>query len=67
MRSLVNYLSSNTKYTSWLSQVTANDRYFMAAFPRYILCCKQVYHSIYNDNFNDSCPIPVIFGTVIAE
>jgi len=28
---------------------------------------KKVYHPTFNDNFNSSCPIPVIFGTVITE
>jgi len=28
---------------------------------------KKVYHPTTNDNFNNSCPIPVIFGTNIAE
>ena len=33
----------------------------------YTLCCKKVYHPTLNDNFNSSCPIPVIFGTIITE
>jgi len=28
---------------------------------------KKGYHPTTNDNFNNSCQIPVIFGTVIAE
>ena len=31
------------------------------------LCLKKGYHPTTNDNFNNSCPIPVIFGAVIAE
>jgi len=31
------------------------------------LCLKKWYHPITNDNFNNSCPIPVIFGTNITE
>ena len=33
-------------------------------------CCtvsQKGYHSATNDNFNNSCPISVIFGTSIAE
>jgi len=33
----------------------------------FTLCLKKGYHPITNDNFNNSCPIPVIFGTNIAE
>jgi len=28
---------------------------------------QKVYRQSYIDNFNGSCPIPVIFGTVITE
>jgi len=28
---------------------------------------KKGYHPTTNDNFNNSCPIPVIFGTTIAD
>jgi len=31
------------------------------------LCLKKGYHPTTNDNFNNSCPILVIFGTNIAE
>ena len=31
------------------------------------LCLKKGYHPTTNDNFNNSCPIPVMFGTNIAE
>jgi len=31
------------------------------------LCLKKGYHPTTNDNFNNSCPIPVIFGTIISE
>jgi len=31
------------------------------------LCLKKGYHPTTNDNFNSSCPIPVIFCTNIAE
>ena len=31
------------------------------------LCLKKGYHPTTNDNFNNSYPIPVIFGTSIAE
>jgi len=31
------------------------------------LCLKKVYHPTTNYNFNSTCPIPVIFGTVITE
>jgi len=34
---------------------------------KYTLCLKKGYHQTTNDNFNNSCPIPVIFGTNIAE
>jgi len=33
----------------------------------YTLCLKKGYHPNTNDNFNNSCPIPVIFGTNITE
>jgi len=33
----------------------------------YTLCLKKGYHPTTNDNFYSSCPIPVIFGTNIAE
>jgi len=34
----------------------------------YIHCVsKKGYHPTTNDNFNSSCPIPVIFGVNIAE
>jgi len=28
---------------------------------------QKVYHATIDDNFNSSCPIPVMFGTNIAE
>ena len=31
------------------------------------LCLKKGYHPTTNDNFNNNCPIPVIFGTNIAK
>ena len=31
------------------------------------LCCKKVYHPNFDDNFNSSCMIPIIFGTLITE
>jgi len=31
------------------------------------LCLKKGYYPSTNDNFNNCCPIPVIFGTNIAE
>ena len=34
---------------------------------KYTLCLKKGYHPTTNDIFNNSCPIPVIFGTDIAE
>jgi len=39
----------------------------MAATDTYTVMQKKVYHPTFSDNFNSSCPIPVIFGTVIAE
>ena len=34
---------------------------------RSTLGCKEMYHPAFSDNFNSSCPIPIIFGTVITE
>ena len=31
------------------------------------LCCIKVYHQTSKDNFNRSCQIPVIYGTVITK
>jgi len=33
----------------------------------YTPCFKKGYHPTTNDNFNNSCPISVIFGTYIPE
>jgi len=33
----------------------------------YTLCLKKGYHPTTNDNFNNSCLIPVVYGTNIAE
>jgi len=37
------------------------------ALVRITLCLKKGHHPTTNDNFNNGCPIPVIFGTNIAE
>jgi len=34
---------------------------------RTTLCLQKGYHPTTNDNFNSTCPIPVISGTNIAE
>jgi len=34
---------------------------------RSTLCCKKVCHPTFNNNFDSSCLIPVIFGKVITE
>jgi len=54
---------------------SSQARKFPCATYRVTVCCyksiytvlQKVYHLTFNYNFNSSCPIPVIFGTVITE
>ena len=61
---LILILTLNLTLTVTLTENVTENEYNISNIH---LCLKKGYHPTTNDNFNNSCPIPVIFGTNIAE
>ena len=60
-------LNIMTEYRLIISLLLCNCDCPLSIGPNYILCLKKWYHPTTNDNFNSSCPIPVIFIDRVAE